>query len=80
MQACRWCWALLVVCGWCCWALDIGCLCCHQSSVAVGFRSLLFIVVHHCASFVSVVIVRRHFVLCGDVAADMSGGLPIVEG
>jgi len=24
VQACRWCWAVLIVCGWCCWVLDIG--------------------------------------------------------
>jgi len=68
VQACRWCWAVLVICGWCCWALDVGHPCCHQS--------LLFVVVRHCASFISVVIVQRHFVSRGDVSA----GLPIGEG
>ena len=49
VQACRWCRALLIVCGWCCWALDVGHPCCHRSSVAVGFRSSLF-AVRHCPS------------------------------
>jgi len=72
VQACRWCWVVLVICGWCCWALDVGHLCCHWLS--------LFIVVCHCALFVGVVVVQRCFVLHGDVAADVSAGLPIGEG
>jgi len=87
VQACRWCWVLLIICGWCCWVLDIGHLCCRWSSVTIGFQSsfvhcccLLFIVVCHCASFIGVVDIQRHFVSCGDMAADMSVGLPIVEG
>ena len=69
VQACRWCWALLVVCGWCCWVLDIGCC-----------WFLVIVVVCHCASFIGVVIVWRHFISCGDVSADMSVGLLIEEG
>jgi len=80
VQACRWCWALLIVCGWCCWALDVGHPCCHRSSVAVGFWLLLFIVVHHSASFVGVIVIQRCFVSGGDVAADVLVGLPIGEG
>jgi len=87
VQACRWCWVLLIVCGWCCWALDIGYPCCCQLLVAIGFWSLfvghccsLFIVVHHCALFISVVVIWHRFVLHGDMAADVLAGLPIGEG
>jgi len=52
----------------------------HWSPLVFGHCCLLFIVVHHCASFVSVIIIRHCFILCGDVAADVSGGLPIGEG
>ena len=56
--------------------------------VVIGHRLLLvfdrccslFVIVRHHASFVGVVIVWRRFVSHGDVAADMSGGLPIGEG
>ena len=75
MQACRWCWVLLVVCGWCCWALDIG-----FQLLFVHHCCLLFVIVCHCASFVGVIVVQHHFVLHGDVAADVSAGLPIGEG
>ena len=40
----------------------------------------LFIVGHHCASFVGVVVVQCCFVSRGDMAADVLGGLPIGEG
>jgi len=54
----------------------IGC----QSPLVFSHCCSLFIVVCHCASFVSVVIIWRRFVSRGDVAADMSVGLPIGEG
>jgi len=36
---CSWPFVVVLVqaCRWCCWALDIGRPCCHQSSVAIGF-------------------------------------------
>ena len=84
MDVCGGCWWVVMVlveaCRWCCWALDVGHRCCHRSLVAVGFQLLLFIVVCHCASFIGVVIIRHHFVSCGDVATDMSVDLPIGEG
>jgi len=52
----------------------------HWSPLVFGCCCSLFVVVHHCASFIGVIIIRRHFISCGDVAADMSGGLPIGEG
>jgi len=50
----------------------IGC----QSPLVFSHHCSLFIVVRHCALFVSVVVVQRRFVSHGDV----SGGLPIGEG
>jgi len=52
----------------------------HWLPLVFGRCCLLFVIVHHCALFVSVVVVWHRFVSCGDVAADMSGGLPIGEG
>jgi len=52
----------------------------RQSPLVFGHCCSLFIVVRHCASFVGVVVIWRHFVLHGDVAADVSAGLPIGEG
>jgi len=46
---------------------------------AAGCSTLVVCVVRHCASFVGVVIIRHHFILRGDVAADVSAGLPIGE-
>jgi len=60
----------LVVC------VVIGC----RLPLVFSHRCSLFIVVHHCASFVSVVVIWRRFISCGDVATDVSGGLPIGEG
>jgi len=52
----------------------------HQSLLVFSHHCSLFVVVCHCASFIGVIIIQRHFVSCGDVAADMSAGLPIGEG
>jgi len=52
----------------------------HWSPLVFGHRCSLFIVVCHCALFVSVVVIRRHFISHGDVAADVPAGLPIGEG
>ena len=52
----------------------------HRSPLVFSCCCLLFVVVRHCALFIGVVAIQCHFVSHGDVAADMSGGLPIGEG
>jgi len=52
----------------------------HRLPLVFDRRCSLFVVVHHCALFVSVVVIWRRFVSHGDMAADVSGGLPIGEG
>jgi len=51
-----------------------------RSLLVFDHRCSLFVIVCHCALFVSVIVVRHRFVSRGDVAADVSGGLPIGEG
>jgi len=63
-----------------CLTLVIRVVISHRSPLVFSHCCLLFVVVHHCASFVGVVVVQGRFVSCGDMAADMSAGLPIGEG
>jgi len=79
VQACRCCWALLIVCGWCS-TLVVRVVISHQSPLVFNHRCSLFVVVHHCASFVGVIVIRRRFISHGDMAAEVLGGLPIGEG
>jgi len=52
----------------------------HQLPLVFSCHLSIIVVVCCCALFIGVVIIQRHFILCGDMAADISVGLPIGEG